>query len=151
LSALRILPPPLWALLLLTAFYYLSEFPGLQDLPLWRHKPAGLIVVALGLTPPMVSIAQFFTVGTQVHPTSKTNNKLVTSGFFALTRNPMYLGLIVFSLGVAIWFGRPLMYLAPLLVFAIANWVFIPFEEAKMRRQFGDAFDAYTGRVRRWL
>jgi protein-S-isoprenylcysteine O-methyltransferase Ste14 len=43
------------------------------------------------------------------------------------------------------------MLLAPVLMFAVANWVFIPMEEAKMRRQFGDAFDAYTQRVRRWL
>jgi protein-S-isoprenylcysteine O-methyltransferase Ste14 len=135
LNALRILPPPLWALLLLTALYYLSELPALQDLPEWRHKPAGTILMVLGL----------------IHPTSKTNNKLVTSGFFAFTRNPMYLGLIVFSFGAAIWFGRPLMYLAPFLVFIVTNWAFIPFEEAKMRRQFGDAFDAYTQRVRRWL
>jgi protein-S-isoprenylcysteine O-methyltransferase Ste14 len=151
LSALRLLPPPLWALILLTALYYLSELPALQDMPEWRHKPLGMILIVLGLIPAMVSIGQFFAVGTQVHPTSKTNNKLVTSGFFAFTRNPMYLGLIVFSLGAAVWFGRPLMYLAPLFVFMIANWAFIPFEEAKMRRQFGDAFDAYTRRVRRWL
>jgi protein-S-isoprenylcysteine O-methyltransferase Ste14 len=151
LKALRFIPPPLWALLFLTALYYLSELPGLQVLPEWRHKPTGMILIVLGLIAPIVSIAQFFAVGTQVHPTSKTNNKLVTSGFFALTRNPMYLGLIVFSLGAAVWFGRPLMYLAPLLVFVIANWVFIPYEEEKMRRQFGDAFDAYARRVRRWL
>jgi protein-S-isoprenylcysteine O-methyltransferase Ste14 len=43
------------------------------------------------------------------------------------------------------------MFLAPLLVLAIANWVFIPYEEAKMRRQFGEAFDAYCRRVRRWV
>jgi len=151
LNALRFLPPPLWALLLLTAFYFLSDLAALQGMPEWRHKPAGAILIVLGLIPPMVSIGQFFAVGTQVHPTSATNNKLVTSGFFAFTRNPMYLGLIIASLGAAIWFGRPLMYLAPLLVFMIANWVFIPFEEAKMRRQFGAAFDAYTRRVRRWL
>jgi protein-S-isoprenylcysteine O-methyltransferase Ste14 len=151
LSALRLLPPPLWALILLTALYYLSELPSLQDVPEWRNKPLGMILIVLGLIPPMVSIGQFFAVGTQVHPTSKTNNKLVTSGFFAFTRNPMYLGLIVFSLGAAVWFGRPLMYLAPLFVFMIANWAFIPFEEAKMRRQFGDAFDAYMQRVRCWL
>jgi protein-S-isoprenylcysteine O-methyltransferase Ste14 len=151
LSALRIMPPPLWALLLLAACYYLSDLPGLEQMPEWRHKPVGMILIVLGLIPPMVSIGQFFAVGTQVHPTSKTNNKLVTSGFFAFTRNPMYLGLIVFSLGAAIWAGRPLMYLAPVLVFMIANWAFIPFEEEKMRRQFGDAFDAYTKRVRRWL
>jgi protein-S-isoprenylcysteine O-methyltransferase Ste14 len=151
LSALRLLPPPLWALIALTALYYLSELAALQDMPEWRHKPLGMILIVLGLIPPMVSIGQFFAVGTQVHPTSKANNKLVTSGFFAFTRNPMYLGLIVFSLGAAVWFGRPLMYLAPLFVFMIANWAFIPFEEAKMRRQFGDAFNAYTQRVRRWL
>jgi protein-S-isoprenylcysteine O-methyltransferase Ste14 len=151
LSALRLLPPPLWALLSLAALYYLNDLPALQHMPEWRHKPLGMILIVLGLVPPMVSIGQFFAVGTQVHPTSKTNNKLVTSGFFAFTRNPMYLGLIVFSFGAAVWFGRPLMYLAPLFVFVIANWAFIPFEEAKMRRQFGDAFDAYTEGVRRWL
>ncbi|MGQ0534138.1 MAG: methyltransferase family protein [Caulobacteraceae bacterium] len=151
MSALRILPPPIWALLLLIGLYYLSDLPALHDLPEWRHKRAGAILMALGLIPPMVSIGQFFAVGTQVHPTSKTNNKLVTSGFFAFTRNPMYLGLTVFTLGAAVWFGRPLMYLAPVLVFAIANWVFIPFEEAKMRRQFGDVFGAYCERVRRWF
>lgn len=151
MSALRILPPPLWALLLLTAFYYLSDLPGLETMPEWRHKPLGMILIVAGLIPPMVSIGHFFAVGTQVHPTSKVNNKLVTSGFFAVTRNPMYLGLIVSSLGAAIWFGRPLMYLAPLLVFMIANSAFIPYEEEKMRRQFGDAFDAYTKHVRRWI
>jgi protein-S-isoprenylcysteine O-methyltransferase Ste14 len=29
--------------------------------------------------------------------------------------------------------------------------VHIPFEEAKMQRQFGSAYDAYTGKVRRWI
>lgn len=151
MNALRALPPPLWALLLLTALYFLSDAPILQTMPEWRHKPLGAVIIMLGLIPPVLSIGQFFAAGTQVHPTSKSNNKLVTSGFYAFTRNPMYLGLIVASLGAAVWFGRPLMYLAPLLVFMVTNSVFIPFEEAKMRRQFGDAFDAYTKRVRRWL
>jgi protein-S-isoprenylcysteine O-methyltransferase Ste14 len=39
----------------------------------------------------------------------------------------------------------------PVLVFATTNWVHIPFEEAKMRRQFGAAYDEYTRRTRRWL
>jgi protein-S-isoprenylcysteine O-methyltransferase Ste14 len=36
-------------------------------------------------------------------------------------------------------------------VFATANFAHIPFEEAKMRRQFGSAFEDYTGKVRRWI
>jgi protein-S-isoprenylcysteine O-methyltransferase Ste14 len=43
------------------------------------------------------------------------------------------------------------MLIAPLAVFATANWVHIPFEEAKMRRQFGAAYDDYVARVRRWV
>src|SRR2546426_1054227 len=54
----------------------------------------------------------------------------------------MYLGLVLVSLGIAFWVGTPPMFAVPIFVFAIANWVHIPFEEAKMRRQFGGAFDA---------
>ena len=42
------------------------------------------------------------------------------------------------------------MFVAPIALFAIANWVHIPFEEAKMRRQFGPVYDNYVARVRRW-
>jgi protein-S-isoprenylcysteine O-methyltransferase Ste14 len=63
----------------------------------------------------------------------------------------MYLGLTILSLGVAFWVGRPPMFAVPVLLFAICNWVHIPFEEEKMRRQFGAAFDDYTNKVRRWI
>jgi protein-S-isoprenylcysteine O-methyltransferase Ste14 len=43
------------------------------------------------------------------------------------------------------------MLAAPIAVFLTANFVHIPYEEAKMRRQFGAEYDAYVGRVRRWL
>jgi len=43
------------------------------------------------------------------------------------------------------------MFLAPVATFATTNCVFVPFEEAKMRNQFGEAFDAYAGKVRRWI
>jgi protein-S-isoprenylcysteine O-methyltransferase Ste14 len=63
----------------------------------------------------------------------------------------MYLGLVVFTLGIAFCIGSLPMFAVPLLVFATANWVHIPFEEAKMRRQFGITFDEYIHRVRRWI
>jgi len=149
---LRLIPPPLWATLFLVLTYWLSiVLPFAQDLPEWRHKPAGAILAASGLAVLFFSMGQFFFARTQLLPTSEVNNQLVTSGVYALTRNPMYLAMTLVSLGVAVWVGRPLMYLAPVLMFTVANVAFIPFEEAKMRRQFGDAFDAYCKRVRRWL
>ncbi|MGD9979810.1 MAG: isoprenylcysteine carboxylmethyltransferase family protein [Hyphomonadaceae bacterium] len=149
---LRSIPPPLWAALFLAFTYWLGMvLPFAQDLPEWRHKPAGAILIAAALALLFASMGHFFFAKTQLLPTSPVNNKLVTGGVFALTRNPMYLAMTLVSLGVAVWMGQPLMYMAPLGMFVVANWIFIPFEEEKMRRQFGDAFDAYCKRVRRWI
>jgi protein-S-isoprenylcysteine O-methyltransferase Ste14 len=76
---------------------------------------------------------------------------LVVDGPYRYTRNPMYLGLVLVTLGIAIWVGAWPMFLVPIATFATANWAHIPFEEAKMRRQFAAAYDEYVGRVRRWL
>jgi protein-S-isoprenylcysteine O-methyltransferase Ste14 len=147
---MRNVPPPLWALLLLAATYGLSLAPGLSA-ALPQARPIGLIVIIAALALMFTAMAQFRMANTQVLPNSPTNNALVTGGVFAFTRNPMYLGMVVFCVGGALWLERAAMLASPVLMFAVANWVFIPFEEAKMRRQFPDAFDAYTKRVRRWI
>lgn len=131
--------------------YGLSLAPGLRDLPLLPTRGAGLVVIIVSLAILATAILQFRLANTQLLPASKENNALVTNGVFALTRNPMYLAMTLFCLGSALWFGRAPMLGAPVAMFAIANWVFIPFEEEKMRRQFGDAFDAYCRSVRRWI
>lgn len=148
---MRLIPPPLWALLALAATYGLSLAPGLNTLPLLPTRPFGLIVVVVALALLFTAMIQFRLANTQLLPTSKANNALVTGGVFAFTRNPMYLGMVLFCLGGALWFGRIPMLAAPVIMFAIANWAFIPFEEEKMRRQFGATFDTYAARVRRWL
>ncbi len=145
------LPPPIWAALILTALYFVSVLPPLNALAPFGNHPIGLGLILSGVSLPLIAVTHFRAVGTQVMPTSERNDKLVTTGLYAFTRNPMYLGLVIASLGAAMWFARPLMYLAPIFVFLIANFVFAPYEETKMRRQFGAAFEAYTARVRRWL
>jgi protein-S-isoprenylcysteine O-methyltransferase Ste14 len=144
-------PPPLWALALLTAGYFLSELSVFAGFPLWRSEIGGLVLFFAGVALPVIAASQFRAAGTQIMPTSEKNDALVTTGIYSFTRNPMYVGVITASFGAALFFGRSLMFLAPLGVFAITNFVLIPFEEAKMRRQFGEAFDAYCKRVRRWI
>lgn len=148
---MRRVPPPLWTLLLIAAGYALSLAPGLRTLPTFDARPFAIValIAAIGLL--LSSALQFRAAKTQFLPTSPTNNSLVTGGVFSFTRNPMYLGMTLICLATALWFGRLPMLVAPIAMFAVANTAFIPFEEAKMRRQFGDAFDAYCKRVRRWL
>ena len=145
------LPPPIWALFYLivaAAISYVAGWPQVPGLPLaWL---GGLLIV-LGGALAVTAARLFRREGTEINPTSPANRKLVTSGPYSFTRNPMYLGLTSISLGVAFWAGWWPMFLAPVMTFATANWAHIPFEEEKMRRQFADAFDAYLRKVRRWL
>lgn len=144
-------PPPLWALALLTALYFASALEPFASLPNWRNEAIGIVLVLVGAAFPIIASVQFRRAGTEIMPTSPSNSALVTNGLYAFTRNPMYVGVILASLGVALWFGRPLMFFAPALIFLITNFVLIPFEEAKMLRQFGETYEAYRKRVRRWI
>jgi protein-S-isoprenylcysteine O-methyltransferase Ste14 len=63
----------------------------------------------------------------------------------------MYVGLITITLGIALWVGAWPMFLAPIAIFLTVSRIHVPFEEAKMRRQFGTAFDDYVRAVRRWI
>jgi protein-S-isoprenylcysteine O-methyltransferase Ste14 len=145
------LPPPLWALVYVLVAAGISWGLGWPSVT-WLHSaPLGIVLVVLGFAPPVWAAALFRREGTELNPTSPANRKLVTAGPYRVTRNPMYLGLVIVTLGIAVWVGAWPMFLAPLASFVTSNWVHIPFEEAKMRRQFGETFDAYCGRVRRWL
>ncbi len=145
------LPPPIWVLvyvLIAAAISWSLGWPKLPGLPL---APLGIALVAVAWIPPVWAIVLFRREGTEVDPTSPVNRKLVTSGPYRFTRNPMYLGLVIATLGIAVWVGAWPMFIAPIAIFATTNWVHIPFEEAKMRRQFSATYDGYVGRVRRWV
>lgn len=148
---MRHVPPVAWVILLTGAAYGLTLAPALAALPVFEARIFAIVALIAAACLLLASTLQFRLAKTEFMPNSPTNSSLVTGGVFALTRNPMYLGMTLICLAAALWLGRWPMLLSPLAFFAVANWVFIPFEEAKMRRQFGDAFDAYAKRARRWL
>jgi hypothetical protein len=88
--------------------------------------------------------------GTTVKPFERST-ALVTTGVFALSRNKMYLGMVLILLGVAVLLGTA----APFAVFGpFALWLdvrFIRTEERMLAETFGDDWLSYRSRVRRWL
>src|SRR5437763_1172431 len=133
------LPPPLWALiyvLVAAGCSYLLGWPRVPGLP---SVSLGIALIVTGLMLAVPAARLFRREGTELKPTSPANRKLVTTGPYRLTRNPMYLGLVVLTLGIACWVGVWPMFLAAVATFATANWTHIPFEEAKMQNQFGEA------------
>jgi len=109
-------------------------------------------IAALGLLLALIAVAGFVSRKTTVNPHKpEKTSALVTDGVYAFTRNPMYLELVLIAAGAA------LMQAAPLgLAFALlAGWYITEFqikpEEAALRDIFGDEFETYSKRVRRWI
>jgi len=76
--------------------------------------------------------------------------RLVTSGIYSLTRNPMYLGHLIFILGLAVTFRS---WFALALLAGSALWfdARVRADEARMRERFGEAYAAYVKRTARWV
>lgn len=111
---------------------------------------AGVATGLTGLALIAVALGLFRSSKTRPEPWQPTS-ALVVSGIFRMTRNPMYLGMAVLSLGIALFFASlPAVLLTALAVLIIDRWV-IAREEAYLTRRFGEPYAAYRRKVRRWL
>jgi len=120
------------------------QFPG-QALAVAALLAAGFGVIA-------ISIIQFSRARTTVNPLNPAAaSALVTSGIFRLTRNPMYLGMALILAALAVWFGNAVCVLLLAGFVAYINRFQIAPEERALRAHFGEAFDAYARKVRRWI
>ena len=144
-----LIPPPIWGMAMLLLAYGAGLLVGAEVV--FRSTPLALLVGISGLLLSGWGERTFAWEGTDILPASPTNKKLVTRGPFRHTRNPMYLGLVLMAFGFAFYFGTIPFYAVPVLLFLLCNFSFIPFEEAKMHRQFGDQYTDYLRRVRRWV
>ncbi|MFN8010842.1 MAG: methyltransferase [Holophagaceae bacterium] len=75
---------------------------------------------------------------------------LVTSGPYRFTHNPLYLGQLLFLLGLGLA-AFPWLLPGAVLQALLLDRLVIPSEEARIAAHFGDGFAAYRARVRRWI
>src|SRR5215510_2714365 len=143
------IPPPIWGMAMLLLAYLADRI--LTSPIIFSSTPLAVLIGVSGFLLGGWGERTFAWEGTDIIPASPTNKKLVTRGPFRYTRNPMYSGLVLMALGFAFYFGTLPFYAVPVLLFLLCNFVFIPFEEAKMQRQFGDQYTDYLHRVRRWV
>ena len=143
------IPTPIWLIALVVITLVVDRWLGIPVL--LQFKPAGFVLIGLGILCSASGRFSFLRQGAEVYPFSEKHSALVASGPFRFTRNPMYLGLVIVGFGAALSEGTWLMWLVPFVIFALDNFVIIPFEEASMQRAWGDQFLAYKRRVRRWV
>lgn len=110
----------------------------------------GLIPLAAGVALNLLADAAFKKAHTTVKPFQKSS-ALITKGVFSISRHPMYLGLVLILLGLAVLMGS-LSPLIVIIVFAVLmEQVFIRTEEKMLGNQFGPTWNAYKNKVRKWI
>ncbi|MGZ8993673.1 MAG: methyltransferase family protein [Burkholderiaceae bacterium] len=146
------IPPPLVmvavALLMLAAARLMPSLTfALPGKGVW----AALIAV-LGIAVAGAGVLSFRRAKTTVNPMRvHATASLVTSGVFRISRNPMYLGMVLLLIAWAVHLANAAAFLIlPLFVVYITCFQIAP-EERSMEKLFGNAFVAYTKATRRWL
>ena len=143
-------PPIAWLVAVLAGLVldWLTPLP-FMPIALPAHW-LGAIVFTIALALFAWAIATMTRAGSNV-PTSKPTTTIVKSGPYRLTRNPIYLAMVVALIGLAIAFNS-LWLLLTLAIFALViRYRVIAREEAYLERKFGEVYRDYRGRVRRWL
>ena len=110
----------------------------------------GLGLIGLGFLLAFNSIARFIRAKTGVVPFSESTT-LITDGFYKYTRNPMYVGMNSFLLGLLIILNNPINFIFLAIFFFIVRNLFVIKEEVQMEETFGEDYLTYKGKVRRWL
>ena len=152
-SALELRVPPVVVTLAFAGLMWICAvlFPSLTSgVP--GRIPIALVFVAMGVAVAMAGVVAFRRASTTVSPIRPDNaSSLVTSGVYRLTRNPMYVGFLFTLIGWALWLANPLSLLLVLLFMGYMSRFQIGPEEQALCARFGDTFESYARRTRRWL
>lgn len=143
--------PPVWLVLALVITWWtgvLQPATLRADLPLLDLM--GGLLVGGGLVLMVLAVAEMHKRRTTVVPHMEASH-LVTTGIFARTRNPIYLGDALVLAGLALRWDAPIaLILVPLFIFTITQR-FILAEEDRLRRKFRADFASYCQKTRRWV
>ena len=148
------MPPPLlfWPVgrvfgILLEWLWPLDWLDSLPP-PLRYWLGGGLFVAGAALL--AMAIRLFRRADTAIPPW-EPSTALVTTGVYGLSRNPIYLGMILIYVGIALAFAASWAFLLLVPVLIALEIEVIRREEAYLESRFGEAYRQYRRKVRRWL
>ena len=144
------IPPPIVTLVFAALIYLSADL--LPHLMFEGQTFLSSIIAIFGLIILLLAVKAFVQFKTTINPLKpKTTSVLVTSGIFKLSRNPMYLGMLLLIISLWIKTGAVLGFILVAGFIAYLNYFQIFPEEQAMKRLFSDKYKTYCQQVRRWL
>ncbi len=120
-----------------------------RNLSAWQWM--GLLLFLIGLVIMFHCIVSFALDGLGTISPVDPTKKLVVSGFYKYSRNPMYIGVMLILAGESILFRSAEIGRYAFSVFIAFNLFIMLIEEPRLKKDFGDEYEAYRKRVRRWI
>lgn len=139
-------PPPL----IFSGLVALGLFVDSEAFALGPLQIIGAILGVTGVRLAAEALGLFRNSATRPEPW-QPSSALVSDGIYRITRNPMYLGMALLSLGVSLAFSSLVGSVLTLIAAAIIDRTVIMREEAYLMRRFGQEYATYARGVRRWL
>jgi protein-S-isoprenylcysteine O-methyltransferase Ste14 len=114
------------------------------------YRSVSYLLILAGLVIAFWGLITFARAHTAIIP-HKPASSLVDTGPYSFTRNPMYTGMTLLYLGIAVLLNSGWAFLLlPVVLFLLHRFV-ISREERYLSETFGDTYDAYRARVKRWV
>ena len=137
--------------IVLLPWQYTHFVPGPPFFGLEALRFAGAGLALAGLVPLLESFLRFALKGLGTPAPIAPPSKLVVTGFYRHTRNPMYVALTSVVLGEALLFGsRALLWEAAAMALGFHLFV-LAYEEPVLGQLFGAQYQTYRAHVPRWL
>ena len=131
---------------------FYANASGVAIDPTTLHMYVGLAIAQASAVVAVAAVASMLIARTTMNPLDPTKARnLVTGGVFRLSRNPMYLSLLLLLVAYAVRLDSPAMWLGPLVFIAYVTRFQIHPEERALTAKFGEAYRQYQTRTRRWL
>lgn len=111
----------------------------------------GAIIFVIGFVIMIWCIRSFAVKGRGTLSPADPTKKLVITGLYRLSRNPMYVGVVLILIGEAIYFHSTSLWIYVAAVFIMFNIFIVLVEEPRLRKDFGESYTSYCQSVRRWI
>jgi len=146
---MKVMPPSYFVLALILIIGAHLIFPiTLIISPPYTYS--GIILVVFGIIMNLWADSLFKKMNTTVKP-NKSPTSMITSGPFKISRHPMYCGMALILLGVAVFLGSITPFVFPVAFIILMETEFIVGEEKKMAAIFGSKYLDYKRKIRRWI
>ena len=143
--------PPLILVLILVTTNYLSK-NKLEIIYLPDKHSISLLILLIGIFILINPVFKLIKSKTTVNPIKfKKVNKLVTSGIYKYSRNPIYLGKILIIISTTVFYLNYYSMITPLIFYFWINRFQIKREEVFLKEKFGKEYLLYISKTRRWI